>query len=238
MRYMRAAVRESTKGPTGQDNAKKILKATIPMVNRLTTGYKELEKDTEVLMNKSDAAAITATKDNLAFKREWEKWKKEVAATDAKLSGYKAEDARYKTMVDQTMVRLKKIEQDRNTLAVEFVRLARTSVSKVEKCDSKVLQNYKTVTDYVYKTTKYNKGTGWFWTSKGEGTKTTRDEIKKNVRLSDTIDRRCWIEKDKTHLEEMKKKMELINERINATRPGTNIYLYMCDTSTYPAFPR
>jgi len=220
MRFMKAAVRESTKGPRGRGNAKKILKATIPWVNKLSKGYETLEQKTEVLMNKADAASLDATKNNLALKRQWDQWKKEVDATTAEMEGNKARDIVLKGMVDRQIKSLKNIEQQRNTLAVEFVRLARTNVRTHEKCDVTVLQNYKTVTNYIKKTAVYNKGSTWYGRNKGQGTTTTTDEVKEAVRISDTMKKRCWTQKDKTHLDELEKKMNLINEQINATRPG------------------
>jgi len=136
------------------------------------------------------------------------------------------------------MKSLKQIEDNRNELAISFVRLARKPVKDVTKCDIKILKNYKTVMETVSRTTTYNKGQGFLWVNKGQGTKTVYDRIAKTVPLDDTVEKHCWTEKDRNDLDAIEKKMQQINIAVNQTVPGylsvmKKLHENMRDRSSY-----
>jgi len=204
-----------------------------------------LMKDYEGLAEKSAemqatafAAAKTAIGNQDVINAKWAAWKKEMDDAEAKQKEYEASDKVLAELVKTQMKSLKQIENNRNEMAIQFVRLARKPVKDVTKCDIKILKNYKTVMEMVSKTTVYNKGQGFLWADKGQGTKTVWDRRAKTSPLNDTVEKHCWTEKDKNDLMAIEKKMQQINIMVNQTLPGylsvmKKLHENMRDRSSY-----
>lgn len=224
MKFIRAAI-------GNPDKAERLLAVCAKIAQAFVDKYQGLEDKVDKLIADTMKANGDVEDVKLDIARKWKKARDDIAVVERKVEAQRQAEKLMKGQVDAFKKRLVSVGINRAKFTAKFLILAGTEVADTQKCDSKVLQNYKDVTNYVTNYIKYSKGSFGVKlgvdTPKGggnlgidvklpDGLKKWTDKKITSEKASQTISRHCWTAKDDISMKDLDNKLKaMIAENAN-----------------------
>jgi len=186
------------------------LNLSLPYIRALSEQYQVLSNLADDLQKEAVTAMVNAV--GMTWKAI-QRFKKMKGESDKVSIALKTQHARIEELtktMNSERLKIDAAEKEKVVFLKQFMKLLNTDVVDTTECDSKVIKQYKKVTNAVKDYILYNRRQNY-------RTRTTYRTTYQ--RISDKIERKCWQKKDVVHLQSLQSKIKSIKKLLNDSVP-------------------